>query len=150
MPEFLTEGDQIEFRPDPGWQWAPHFDGVVAARPTTERPMQVLAKQVLVEDDLVNLAHQLEGKGYTTPQHPAPGQVAQAQVIVNPATLARPGQLLGKVPAVRTTEGTFQVICSSAAANPVTGDTDTVQVKTGTWKVKSVQQAQAQSVCEAV
>jgi hypothetical protein len=150
MPEFLTEGDAIEFRPDPGWQWAALFDGVVAARPTTERPMHVLGKQVLVEDDLVHLAHQLEGKGYTTTQHPAPGQIAAAHVVVDPATLARPGKLLGKVPAVRTTTGTFQVQCSPAAANPATGDTDTVPVKTGTWKVRSVQQSQAQSVCEAV
>jgi hypothetical protein len=148
MPEFLIDGDKIEFRPDAGWRWAVPFDGAIAARPTTERPMSILSKQVLVEEDLRALARQLEGKGYITEQHPAPGTVATAHVVIERTTLARPCQILGEAAAVRTTEGTFQVNCSPPASDPATGNTDSLLVKTGVWKVKSVQQSQAQCVSE--
>jgi hypothetical protein len=146
MPEFLTDGDEIEFQPGAGWQWAPTFDGVVAGRANAERPMSVLSRQVLVGADLEQLAHQLEGKEYTTDRHTNPGKVATAVVVVDPTTLASPCQLLGEVPAVRATQGTFQVKCLPPASAP-SGDIDNLPVKSGTWKIRSVQQSLARSGC---
>lgn len=148
MDAFLTDGDEIEFTPGPGWLWH-EFDGVVAARPTRKRPWRVLSKQVLVKADLESLARRLEDKEYVTLAHPEAGKVAKARVIVDPTTLARPCHLLGDVPAVRATEGTFQVQCMPAARNTLAGEVDKQTVKSGTWKVKSAQQSQARSVREA-
>lgn len=146
MPEFLTDGDEIEFHPQ-GWQWAGEGNGTLTVKATRPTSMRIKSRPVIVEADLRRLTDQFPGQKYTTELHQAVGRIGSAIIEVDPTTLAGPCRLRGDTPAVRTTSGTFQVTCIQPACDPSSGAVDAVLIKSGKWNVKSRPQDLARSVC---
>jgi hypothetical protein len=144
MPLLVADGAMVAFEPDAGWAWHGWNGELPLSVPSA--PITAGGLAVAVAADLMQMGQQLVGRPYTATEFDAtPGTVANAQVIINQASLSQVVDQEGQACVTESSSGTFRVSCGPPAmgkGSPPPPD-PAASGRTGRWTVTSAGQSVA-------